>query len=276
MTYSTLMAHMDVGTANDAVLRMTSNLARRFRADVIGIAACQPMQMLYSDGYVAGDMIQANIAEIAKETSEAEASFRTALQDQVGTLQWRAINATMRLSDFIVQEARAADLIITGPDQGWSALNSSRRVVVSEVVLQAGRAVLIVPPKTEELAMDRIVVAWKDTREARRAIVDALPILQQASHVLVVEIAVRDNVDAARDRIKDVAKWLDRHGVATECCVAGSIGDDAPQLQRIVLDDGANLMVAGAFGHNRLREWVLGGVTRDLLVRPRHCSLLSH
>ena len=276
MSYSTLMVHMEVGSANDAVLGVTASLAKRFDAHVIGIAASQPMPMMYSDGYVSGDMITENIAEIAKETTEAEASFRAALQGKIAHVEWRSLNASVSLADYVAQEVRAADLLITGPDEGWSALDASRRVIISEVVLQAGRPVLIVPPGTQDLALDRIVVAWKDTREARRAIVDALPLLKSASQVVVVEIAAESDIASARARLDDIAAWLRRQGVTPQVETIVSVGDDAVHLGTIVHEKGADLMVAGAYGHNRLREWVLGGVTRDLLVHARHCSLLSH
>ena len=276
MTYSTMMTHMDVGSDNGGVLRVTAALAERFNAGVIGIAACQPMQMIYGDGYVAGDMIQENIAEIARETTEAEARFRSALTGKAAPLQWRSVNASVQLSHFVVCESRAADLIITGPDLGWSAFDASRRVVISDLVLQAGRPVLIVPPDAEELRLERVVIAWKDTREARRAIVDALPMLEMAGRVFVVEVTVEDGAKAARGRLDDIAAWLDRHGVAATCDVAVSIGDDAARLNELADARGADLMVAGAYGHGRLREWVLGGVTRNVLAHPSRCSLVSH
>ena len=276
MTYSTMMTHMDVGSDNGGVLRVTAALAERFNAGVIGIAACQPMQMIYGDGYVAGDMIQENIAEIARETTEAEARFRSALTGKAAPLQWRSVNASVQLSHFVVCESRAADLIITGPDLGWSAFDASRRVVISDLVLQAGRPVLIVPPGAEELRLERVVIAWKDTREARRAIVDALPMLKMAGRVFVVEVTVEDGAKAARGRLDDIAAWLDRHGVAATCDVAVSIGDDAARLNELADARGADLMVAGAYGHGRLREWVLGGVTRNVLAHPSRCSLVSH
>ena len=276
MSYSTLMVHLDVGSDNDGVLRVASALAKRFRAHVIGIAACQPMQMLYSDAYVAGAVIEDNLAEMVRETTTAETSFRTALQGNAAGLEWRSVTQFVELAGYVVQEARAADLVITGPDQGWSALDTSRRVVVSNVVLRVGRPVMVVPPEMEAPDLDIVIVAWKDTREARRAIADALPLLKKASQVFVVEIAAADDSPAAQRRLHDVAAWLGRHGVVSDTLAAASSGDDVMQLHAIAHDKRAGVIVAGAYGHNRLREWVLGGVTRDLLAHPRCCSLLSH
>jgi nucleotide-binding universal stress UspA family protein len=120
------------------------------------------------------------------------------------------------------------------------------------------------------------MVGWKDTRESRRATLDALPFLKRAAHVTVVEIAGEDNLPAARSHLRDVIAWLRCHGVEAEPIAAPSSGNDATQLIAIARDQGATITVAGAYGHSRLREWALGGVTRDLLLSPDRCSLLSH
>ena len=276
MRYATVMVHLDVGTDNGAVLRVTASLSTRFRARIIGIAACQPMQVIASDGYMGGDMIGMDLAQIAKETAEAEANFRTGLENQDVKVEWRSVVAHEALADYLVREARAADLLVTGPDLGWTAFDSSRRVVVSNLVLNAGRPILIVPAASDGLDLGVVVVAWKETREARRAIADAIPLLTVADRVVVVEIVPADEIVAARQRLDDVALWLDRHGIASESFAAVAIGDDAAQLHAIVKDKGAGVLVAGAYGHSRLRERILGGVTRDLLAQPPCCAFVSH
>ena len=120
------------------------------------------------------------------------------------------------------------------------------------------------------------LVAWKDTRETRRNISDALPLLKHAAAVTVVEIATDADLGGARRRVADVVAWLSRHGVTTEGLAQLSTGDDATALYALGQDSGADVVVAGAYGHSRLREWVLGGVTRDLLLSANRCALVSH
>ena len=79
-----------------------------------------------------------------------------------------------------------------------------------------------------------------------------------------------------RSCIDDVVAWLSRHGVAADTVVAEALGDEARALTQIAQDRGAELIVAGAFGQSRLREWVFGGVTRDLLMHSERFTLLSH
>ena len=145
MTFSTIMVHLDVGTGNEGVLHATAALAERCNASVIGIAACQPMRVIASDAYMGGDMVGEDLAEIAEEITAAEAGFRTALRGGVGTVKWRSATEREGLADYVVRDAGAADLVITGPDLGWSAFDTSRRLVVGDLVQKLGRPVLIVP-----------------------------------------------------------------------------------------------------------------------------------
>lgn len=124
--------------------------------------------------------------------------------------------------------------------------------------------------------MDRVVIGWKDTREARRAIADALPMLKAASKVSLVEIAAKEDLHAARSCLGEVVVWLGRHGVTADADVRPSAGDDAARLSAMAEERGANIVVAGAYGHSRIREWALGGVTRALLHHAGRSSFVSH
>ena len=276
MSYSTLMAHLDLRPSNDGLLRIAADLAERCKARLIGITACQPMAVAYGDGYMSAEVIDQDRAERRREIDLAEASFRAALQGKVADLEWRSTVSYMSLTNYIAEQARSADLLITNPDPKDSSLDNSRLVSIGDLVMRAGRPVLIVPPGIDRLNLESVVVGWKDSRETRRAVVDALPLLRLAGRVLVVEIAAQEDIDDARSRLDDVVAWLGRHGIAAEAMAAPSAGADATRLDAIVREHDAGLMVAGAYGHNRLREWVLGGVTRDLLLSPGRCTLVSH
>jgi len=276
MTYSTLMAHLDLRPSNEALLRLTANLAGRCKARVIGIVACQPMPVGYDDGYMSAEVIDQDRAEREREIDQAKAGFHAALDGKVADLEWRSTISYMSLTNYIVEQARAADLLITAPDRKDSSRDSSRLVNIGDLVMRAGRPVLIVPPGVDRLNLESVVVGWKDSRETRRAVMDALPLLRLAGRVLVVEIAEQEDIADARGRVKDVVGWLGRHGVEAEALATSANGGDAARLGAIVQEHDAGLMVAGAYGHNRLREWVLGGVTRNLLLSPDRCALVSH
>ena len=276
MSYATLMVHLQAGSPNTAVLKIAGDLADRLNAHVIGIAVCQPIRIIYSDGYVPGDIIEQDRQEIDDELNAAETEFRAAMATRAGAIEWRSDVIYTSLSELLAKEACCADLVITGVDRNASMFDTSRHVDIGDFVMQAGRPCLIVPAKTGHLALDHVVVGWKDSGEIRRAISDALPLLKLAARVTVVTIADKDDLPVATERLGDVAFWLKRHGITATPLVVASTGDDAAALNTIVQDQGADLLVAGAYGHSRVREWVLGGVTRDLLLRAGHCALLSH
>jgi nucleotide-binding universal stress UspA family protein len=269
------MVHLQPGRSNAGLLKVAGDLSESFGARVIGIVACRPMQFVSGEGYVPGDLIDRDWKQLKKEIREAETEFRSVLQARVGTLEWRSEVTFESLSEYIAREARSADLVITGVGSG-GIFDASRLVNTDDLIMQAGRPVLVVPAAADKLKLDQVVIGWKDTRETQRAAFDALPLLKKAARVTVVEISTDDELAAARSHVKDVVSWLKWHGVVAEPHASPSVGDDASLLNAIVREQGANVIVAGAYGHSRLREWVLGGVTRDLLLRAENFSLLSH
>ncbi len=144
--------------------------------------------------------------------------------------------------------------------------------------MQAGRPLLVVPEAARWLDLRSVLVAWKDTPEARRAIVDSLPLLRKAEDVTIAEI-VEDggSREAAMNRTSDVVSWLSHHGITANALVSeeSSTADGAVALDRIASSVGAGVVVAGGYGHSRLREWVLGGVTQHLASESTRCVLLS-
>ena len=276
MTFASIMVHMVVGSPNAGVLRVAAALAARTKARVVGIAASAPMPVVYAECYSNEGAIDADLAELVAGTDEAEAHFRAAMAGADGDVTWRSMIQDVPLSDYVAREARAADIVVTGAEPGWFTANSSHCLITSDLVIQVGRPLMIASEAADAPDLQSVVVAWKDTRESRRAIADALPLLALAARVCVVEISGKDEVAAARGRLADVVEWLQVHGVAAEGLAVASAGDDAAQLRAFAHDRQAGVVVAGAYGHVRLREWVFGGVTRDLLLRPDRCSLVSH
>lgn len=275
MTYPTLMVHLELGKSNAGLLKIAGDLAVRFRAGVIGIAACQPLQIPYGDAYYSGDFIEEVRRTDEKDAAEAEAEFRTLLGPHVTDLQWRSATTMEPLCDYFAREARAADLILTAMEHG-SLFGDTRRTNIGDLVMRAGRPVLIVPGGASQLKLDRALVAWKETREARRATLDALPLLKAASHVTLVEITSEENLPDARSHLADVAGWLAKHGIKAEPFAVATSGTDVATLARVAGEKAADIIVAGAYGHSRLREWVLGGVTYDLLLGTPRTAFLSH
>ena len=275
MTYATVMVNLQLGRSNANLVQVAGDLAERFGAGVIGIAACQPMQIVYGDAYVPPNLIEEDRKQIDMELTAAEAEFRTGLQGRVSRLEWRSTVTVYSLSRYLARQARSADLLVTGVDRDVSLFDMTRHTDLGDLVMQAGRPVLVVPTAAK-VKFDRVLVGWKDTRESRLAVLNALPFLAKAAQVTVAEIADEEVLAEARTDVADIVGWLKNHGIKAEPLAVASKGDDAAQLSAIAQDQNADLVVAGAYGHSRLREWVLGGVTRDLLLHTGRCSLLSH
>lgn len=275
MTYATVMVSLALDRSNDARLEIAGQLAKRFGAHVIGVTAGEFSPPLYfTDGEQAQRLLDEGQAAIKSRVAEVEAEFRAAMQNCATTVEWRsAENFPTR---FIVRQARAADIIVVGED-GRDALGDPfLQANPSDLVMQTGRPLLVVPDTGSWLDLRSVLIAWKDTTESRRAVVDALPMLRKANDVIVAEIVEDESArPAALSGVKDLVGWLSRHGVLASAQVPDECGDAAVQLERIASGAGAGLIVAGAYGHSRLREWVLGGVTKRLVNPSNRCSLLS-
>jgi len=276
--YTTIMVNLDLFGDCNNLLKVTAYLAERFNAEVIGVCASTAIQTVtYDAGSITGEVIELDRKEVKQGMQAAEEQFRAALAHCSGRLQWRSQVAMDSPTGFVIRQGRCADMLITSGGQSGVLFDNKRNVNTADLVMQAGRPVLIVPQGIETLAARNIVIAWKDTRETRRAVMDALPFLIAAAHVTVAEIVENetDSATATAD-VDDVTQWLHRHGVRANGLAVRRHGKTAAQLEGIARSEGADLLIAGAYGHSRFREWVLGGVTLDLLQQTGLCSLLSH
>jgi nucleotide-binding universal stress UspA family protein len=277
MTYATIMVCLASDQSNERCLAIAGQLAGRFDARVIGIAAAEFSPPLY---FMAGDQAERLLDHgrnaVRKRLTELEVEFRKAMNGCAKQIEWRShIEMPIR---FIAQEARAADLIVIGQSAGNALTDPFAQASPTDLIMQAGRPLFVVPETANWLDLRSALVAWKDTAEARRAVLDALPMLRQAKDVTVAEIVeVGGTRQAALMRTGDVVSWLLRHGITATALVPeeSSEWDPMISLDRVASNVGAGLIVAGAYGHSRFREWILGGVTRDLIVSASRCSLLS-
>jgi nucleotide-binding universal stress UspA family protein len=275
MAYATVMVGLSVDQPNEARLEIAGQLAERFGAKVIGIAAAEFSPPLYfTSGEQAQKLVDQGRAAIKNRIAEVESEFRAAMQNRITAVEWRC--AEDFPSRYIVQQARASDIIVVGEAGRGTIADPFVQVSPSDLVMQAGRPLLVVSDTCNWLDLRSVLIAWKDTTEARRAVADALPLLRKATDVTVVEIVEEQaNRPAALSRVKDVAAWLSRHGVNASEQVPEECGEAGALLERIASEVGAGVIVAGAYGHSRLREWILGGVTRQLVNPSNRCSLLS-
>jgi nucleotide-binding universal stress UspA family protein len=269
--------------SNEGLLAIAGDLAERFNAEVIGVAVCKEtsqayLTMLpqYTNEGTEGDLVSIDRMLTARLIADAEAQFRTALQNRARSLHWRSTVTSNSRSQYVARQARAADILITSPVFDGPLVEQRQQLSVGDIVLYAGRPVLLVPPDIQSMNLDTIMVGWKDTRESRRAVSDALPLLAQAKKVVVVEIAATQDIPDAKRHVADVIGWLQSHDIAAEPRIEAFQRTEWFQLEHIAREIEADVFVAGAYGHTRLRERMIGGVTEDLLLHPDRPTLISH
>lgn len=272
--YKSLLVHLELGRSNEHLLQVAGVLSERFDARVLGVAACAPPMTIYGDIGLAGDAWVAARDAVDQQIGTAESEFRDAFRDRAVAVDWRSMKDYADLAQCIARQARTADLVITAVGQG-DMFDGTRALSTGALVMQVGRPVLLVPLAHPPTTFDRVLVGWKDGRETRRAVADALPLLRCAQ-VTVVEVVKEGHMDAARRHLDDVVAWLLQHDVAARAFPVTSSGDDAADLRSVADSEHCDVIVAGAYGHSRMREWILGGVTKDLLMNPRRCCLVSH
>ena len=274
MSYATMMVYVDVDGELDGRVRVAAKLADRFQSHLIGVSAWMPRPPFTVEGVVVdpaptGAELQKMTAVLAHRGEQ----FKAVPGVDRGRVSWRSSHDFP--TEFVAREARAADLVIIGREPGLR--DPYRAPDAGALLLRVGRPLLIVPPGVDSLNTRRVIVAWKDTREARRAIADALPILHRADEVIVAEVCGLGEERDCQHRLRDVAQYLARHRIAAVAeRVRPAEATTANALLRLAEEEGADLIVAGAYGHSRLGEWVFGGMTQDLLVNSPVCCLFSH
>ena len=271
MSYATIMVHVDVFGDLGAHVRVAGELAERFHARLIGISGWAP-----TSAFLAEEALQdptpstPPLHEMKSILDIKGQQFRAAFNSDNRTVEWRS--GLDFPSDYIAREARAADLLVIGRQSGNADL--LRSLDPGGLVLKAGRPVLLVPKDVISCSAKRVAIAWKDTREARRAVADALPLLDMAESVTIVEVCTDEFVT----KLEDVSSYLGRHRIHANCERLQPTPDTstAQCLSQFVLNQRIDLLVAGGYGHSRLGEWVFGGVTRTLLHDSLICCLLTH
>ena len=270
MSIASIMVALDTGEAAARRARLAADLARRFETTLTGVAARKlPSPGPTADIGEAQAAYDAERAKLADELVLARKVFQAGVGDDIRT-SWR--QAEDGAEAFLIRQGRGADLIVVGRDDP----RARRDAMVPDpgaVLMEMGRPVLVVPPEVGHLDAARIVVAWKDAPEARRAGSAALPFSGRADKVLVAAAGSEARFEGA----EEVSELLARHGAhVTTHLLDAPAGEVADTLLRFAKRENAALIVMGGYGRSRMREWLFGGVTRDILRNASLCCLMSH
>ena len=189
--------------------------------------------------------------------------------------EWREVHAeSMTASDRMIEAAQTSDLVIMAQSDA-TVDRADQHLAQEQVIRRSGRPVLHVPNgyRAEEMGKS-VVIGWSPTREAARAVHDALPLIAKGADVAIV--VVHEAADGQYSGSTELARALDRHGIEAEVVPrTARKADIAEMLEQEALERGADLIVTGAFGHSRLYDFVIGAVTLDLMQRAKVPVLFS-
>ena len=276
MSYRSILVHVEVDPAAKPRLALAVDLANQFDTALIGVAAemYEPSTLASGAGYFDGETLVAEAKVVQDDLQLAESKFLAAAAAVRSDVYWRSGVTTPH--EMITYHSRAADLIVAGPRRPES-FGFRTRADPGDLVMQSGRPVLVAPLDLAKLDASSIVIGWKNTRECRRAVADALPFLKRARQVLLVEISETRGESEAQADLADVGTFLGRYGAKISTTVRAPGKATTTQALLEVADaQDAGLIVAGGYGHGRLSEWIFGGVTQELLEGAHKAVLFSH
>jgi len=272
-----VVVNLTGGHPQDFAADFAVSLGAAFSAHVAGIG-CIYEPVLPGDmlGGIPTDLIEVQREENSKAAKAAVSRFEAAAQTAGVSAETRIVDASVAgAADLFGRIARRFDIAVVG--QARREQGASEVLLIEGTLFGSGRPVIIVPYiQKEGLKLDRVLLCWDGSRPAARAIADSLPFLASAKSVeIVVVVGERDKSGEITG--KNMRRHLSRHGIETEIkhiTASGGVAQSA--ILAHAADSGANFIVMGGYGHSRLREFILGGVTRGVLKSMPVPVLMSH
>ena len=267
-----ILLHVDRDDGNDARRTLAMALAERFDARLIGLFAYLGPTSIYSRGVIAQRILNEYVAVMEDAAAELRAGFERAANGAGLSCEWRV--AVERGHAPLAVHARYADLVVVGQKDPAERFDDQLHNLAEEVVMTAGAPSLVVPVAGSFNGIGEcVLVAWNGSRESSRAVRDAWPLLESAREVTVICVNPEpDHIEGA-----EIAAHLSRHGV--NAGIRHTTADDietADAILNAVSDTGADMLVMGAYGHGRFREFILGGVSRSVMRHMTVPTLLAH
>ncbi|MEZ5776177.1 MAG: universal stress protein [Hyphomicrobiaceae bacterium] len=280
MPVKTILAYLNSSTHAHQVLAAVVAVARRSDAHIIGLHVVPQVTIPAIVPFeVTGEILEVQRKALDEEADKVAAEFKKVMGGLSLPNEWRCVKAAhYDVAQIVDAHARTADLIVAGQSDSEGNIYQPTDVT-EDIMMEAGRPVLVVPRKgVVEKIGERVAIAWNNSREAARAVFDALPVMTPSADVRVLSVDPFKGKKSDPDLpSSEIATALARHGLKAEAAVAISMGGDiAGEIIARAGDMRADLLVMGGYGHSRLRELVFGGATRDILDRMTIPVLLSH
>jgi nucleotide-binding universal stress UspA family protein len=272
-----IIVNLSVGERPGPAGDYAISVAAAFDAHLAGLAfVYDPIVPVSGAGYIPADVIETQERENAAASKAAIDRFSGACKRAGVSAEPLTLSASLAgVGEQFGHIARRFDLSIVG--QAETERSAVEEVIAEAALFESGRPVIVVPYiQKDPLQLEHVMLCWDGSRAAARAIADALPLLKKAGQV---EIVIVTNERGKRDEIEgaDMAQHLARHGLKVEVkrTVLGDI-DVADVILSHAADAGTDFIVMGGYGHSRLREFVLGGVTRSIFRSMTVPVLMSH
>jgi nucleotide-binding universal stress UspA family protein len=279
MSYRTILLSLNEVGRLDALIETTVQLATDNNSYVKGLYVIPaPMVTAFEGANFLPDIFDTCTAFFEERAHSVRKKFEDAMMQNEISFEWRILKPNVPIvAESTCSEGRSADLVIISKIDRSSTFGVELDFVES-VVLGSGRPVFVLPREaTYGLTTNEIVCGYNGSKEAARAIHDALPILKTAENVRLVWVNPSLDDERGDLAVADMAACLSRHGVRVIVDpMPTNIANPFDALSLRAKDVGARVIVMGAYGHNRLREFVLGGATRRALATMSLPVLMSH
>jgi len=279
MKYKNILVHLDNSSGCRNRLEVAFGLVREYEADLLGLFVVPTYIMpSYVEAQISVDLINDVTEKALARARDTATRYEKLAQDAGVKLQTSVFEG--QTIPVLREHSKYADLLLLGQDHPEDPDNASYGI--ADALLFEGACACLVVPHSGKVATPgkRVLLTWNASRESARALREAMPLLKGAETVVVLSTEPddgRDDLATGHPHAEALQKLLESHGIAS---ISGGFNDLEVSASEAIIGQAAemdaDLIVMGAYGHARLREIILGGVTRDLLKRAPACLLLAH
>ncbi|MGZ5198566.1 MAG: universal stress protein [Telluria sp.] len=277
MAYKTVLVHADLSVHAPARIKLAAALANAHGAHLVGVAATGVSRFMYPDtaAPLARTVAAPYAADLGAHAQQALDQFSAIVREQA-VVSHEARLVADDPEGALISMSRFADLVVLSQADPAHQVAGAVRELPEYVTLNVARPVLLVPYAGMPRRLDgNALVAWDGSVEASRALHHALPLLRQAGAVLIAQFA-GEGENALAGHAADLLAWFGRHGIPAAIHELHTDIGDGDALLSFAADRQSDLIVMGAYGHSRLRELLLGGVTRTMLDQMTVPVLMAH
>lgn len=279
MSYKTVLVHVDETSRSDFRVKIAAEIAMLDGGHLVGTAVTGVSRFIYQDGNISASdpNLTIHLNFLRERAEKATVNFNTTVSG-LGLSSYESAIVNDEAGGGIGLQARYSDIVVLGQTNRDEPTPSLLPDFPEYVVLNSGRPVLIIPYTGDFTSLGkRPLISWNASRESTRAVTDAIPILKRADLVQVVIFNPKVQPDAHGEQPgADIALFLARHGVKVEISVHKTSTDIGNALLSLAHDLDSDMIVMGGYGHSRLREMIMGGVTKTVLESMTVPIFMSH